>query len=174
MTKRRGKTAKMLELFARLNGRSAKTTKKKRAPKPEPPLYPVTTETLTVRLALPTMLNAYYRATHVCGHPSIRISPPGREFKKLILGEWANVGLRFEGRLAMRVAVTWPNRVRRDLDGVMKSLLDALEEAGAYPDDANIKLLVVEEAGIEKPGWVDVTLGMKPGDVQGSLFNTNW
>jgi crossover junction endodeoxyribonuclease RusA len=63
-----------------------------------------------------------------------------------------------EGRLAVRVVVRPPDRRRRDLDNVGKALLDALEHAGAYRDDAQIDRLVLERGEVAPPGGVTVEI----------------
>jgi Holliday junction resolvase RusA-like endonuclease len=148
--------------------------KRPKKPKPLAPVYPAATEPVTVRLPFPPMLNAYYKIANVCGHAGMYVSAKGNEYKAIVRSLWSDVGVSFEGRLAVRVNVTWPNRKRGDLDGTLKCLLDALQEAGAYADDGQVKLLVVEEYAVEKPGWVTVTIGPKPGETNGTLFQTNW
>jgi len=46
----------------------------------------------------------------------------------------------------MRIVVAPPDRRRRDLDNVLKSLLDSLEHAGVYTDDSQIRKLSIERS----------------------------
>jgi len=137
--------------------------------------YRVATEPITVRLPLPVMLNQYYKVGRYGRRVAMRVSERGNDYKALLVQIWeSKVKLTYGGRLAIRVKVTFPDARERDLDGHLKSLLDGLELAGAYENDADIKLLIVEQEAVEAPGWVDVTLGPKPLDVQGTLFETEY
>ena len=49
------------------------------------------------------------------------------------------------GALKMEVQLFPPDKRRRDVDNVLKSLLDALEHGGAYADDGQIVRLAVEK-----------------------------
>ena len=70
-----------------------------------------------------------------------------------------------EGRIAVRVQLYAPNRVRRDLDNILKALLDAMATErmknkvtgkrvvvwrGIYDDDSQIDKLLVERMTISK------------------------
>lgn len=48
------------------------------------------------------------------------------------------------GRLDVRIALTMPDKRRRDLDNAMKPLLDALQHGGVYEDDSQIDRLLIE------------------------------
>jgi len=159
--------------------RNTKREQEKAAAQARRESYTLTTKPVTIRLPFPPMLNHYYRAMVVGkgprAHAAIRIDQEGREFRELVIREWSqHVRLLYEGRLAIRVNVTWPDKRTRDGDGPLKALLDGLEHAGACANDSAFKLIIVEEMGTEPPGWVDVTLGPKPGPRQKSLFETAW
>lgn len=146
----------------------AKAVRRTKKPAPEAPVYPAATESVTVRLGFPPLVNHYWRSALIGGHVSVYLSGEAVAYREVVAIEWAKVGVRFDGPLAMRVGIVWPNRRRRDVDGVAKGLLDAMEHAGAYADDTLIRLLILESVGTEKPGWVDVTIGQKPqADIQG-------
>lgn len=49
------------------------------------------------------------------------------------------------GPLAIEITVYPPDRRRRDIDNVQKSLLDALQHGGAYHDDSQIVRLEIEK-----------------------------
>lgn len=51
-----------------------------------------------------------------------------------------------------------PDRRKRDLDNILKPLLDVIEAYGLVEDDVLIKRIVIEERAVEPPGRVDVTL----------------
>jgi len=50
----------------------------------------------------------------------------------------ARAAAQFEGRLAVQVEVQPPDRRRRDIDNLGKSLFDSLQHAGVYLDDSQI------------------------------------
>jgi crossover junction endodeoxyribonuclease RusA len=141
--------------------------------------YRVTTEPVTVRLPLPPPLNSYY-GINIVGRsikeafPVRHISTEGKAFREEVIRIWEKLGVTFEGRLAIKARIVWPDRRAYDLDGRWKALLDALEHAGAYEDDSQIKAESMEEVAIEAPGWVTITLGPKLGERQGTLFDTEW
>ena len=58
------------------------------------------------------------------------------------------------GRLAVSVVAFPPDRRVRDLDNLLKSLLDSLQTTGVYRDDSQIDRLAIERREIQRPGWV--------------------
>jgi len=139
----------------------------------------LSTEPVSVRLPFPPSINRYWR-TKVVGK-SIReasvityISAAGTAYRKEVIRLWQKVGVTFEGKLAIKVRVVMPDRRERDLDGLWKALLDSLEHAGACERDSQIKAESMEEVAIESPGWIEIVLGPKPGERQGTLFDTEW
>lgn len=44
-----------------------------------------------------------------------------------------------KGKLAVLITVFFPDRIKRDLDNLLKSTLDALEHAGVFVNDSQIK-----------------------------------
>ena len=137
--------------------------------------FRLSVDPVTIRLPFPPLLNHYYRTAIVDGHISTYRSSKGKAYRSEVVAAWREVGVTFDGRLAVRIDAVYPNAIKRDLDGILKSLLDSLEHAGAYKDDSQVKLLIVEQSHTESPGWVDVTIGPKPScDSQATLFETTW
>jgi crossover junction endodeoxyribonuclease RusA len=60
------------------------------------------------------------------------------------------------GRLHVTIDVYPPDRRRRDLDNILKPVLDVLEEYGVFEDDEHIDVLVVRRRG--KGGYVQVLI----------------
>ena len=44
-----------------------------------------------------------------------------------------------KGRVAVSLMIQWPDKRRRDIDGPVKPILDALVKGGLIEDDSNIK-----------------------------------
>jgi crossover junction endodeoxyribonuclease RusA len=61
-------------------------------------------------------------------------------------------------RLRVDIVATMPDRRRRDLDNLLKALLDALQHARVFFDDEQIDALSVRRNGCAKPGGVEVTI----------------
>jgi crossover junction endodeoxyribonuclease RusA len=61
-----------------------------------------------------------------------------------------------EGRLAVFITAYPPDHRRRDVDNICKALLDALQHAGVYEDDAQIDALVVTRGDVVPGGKVNV------------------
>lgn len=67
------------------------------------------------------------------------IGKKGKEFRLRVLQACQEAGIEpLEGRLAMHVSLFPPDRRKRDIDNVLKSLLDACEHAGCYASDSQI------------------------------------
>jgi len=104
-------------------------------------------------LPYPPSVNHYWRRV---GDATI-ISREGRRFRKEVFDLLApRQGDRLEGRLAVRILACPPDARRRDLDNIMKALLDALEDGGVYRDDGQIDCLFVERGPIAPRGKVMV------------------
>jgi crossover junction endodeoxyribonuclease RusA len=154
--------------------KSAKPRKPREEPRSD--RLRIVSDPLTVRLPYPPSVNDYWKFNRSFG--SVYIAKEGKVFRENVLIEWRRQtgDVTFGGghRLAMRVEVVFPDKRDRDLDNILKATLDALQYAGAYQNDKHIKLLIVENSRVESPGWIDVTIGRKPGLNQGTLFSVDW
>ena len=90
-------------------------------------------------LPWPPSVNRYWR--HVNGR--VLISKAGREYRKAVAAACRGVRGLGCARLGVNVVLQPPDRCRRDIDNILKSLLDALEHAGVYDDDGQIDRLMV-------------------------------
>ena len=62
-----------------------------------------------------------------------------------------------EGKLSVAILASPPDNKRRDLDNLLKSLLDALQHAGVYKDDNQIDQLQIARMP-DRNGDVHVTV----------------
>lgn len=97
---------------------------------------------IELELPYPPSVNHYYRRVG----PRTLISREGRRFRQRVLSVLAAYALRpFAGPLAVQVEIYPPDRRRRDIDNVQKSLFDALQHGGVYRDDSQVVRLVIEK-----------------------------
>jgi crossover junction endodeoxyribonuclease RusA len=164
--------------FGRAKPKSDRPLKREKTPEPKLcDSYRIATEPITVKLAWPPSVNNYWRSAVIGGHVSVYIDRPGKAYRQLVIAEWLNQAgkLTFDGRLALRIEAVYPDNIRRDLDNLCKAVLDSLAHAGAFRDDSQIRLLIVEQETVQAPGWINVTIGAKPGcDQQRSLFEAGF
>lgn len=87
------------------------------------------------------------------------IGSKGIAFRKEVYYLCAQLGEKFEptDRLFIEIEAYPPDKRRRDLDNIFKSLLDSLQHAGVYEDDNQIdKILISRNA--ERLGQVVVKI----------------
>jgi crossover junction endodeoxyribonuclease RusA len=117
-------------------------------------------EPMELVLPYPPTVNTYWR----CAGRQMLLSRRGRSYRRaveavVLAGCQSLLGrLPLESRLAVRLAVAAPDGRKRDLDNVLKAVLDALEHAGLYRDDGQIDRLEVCRAGIRPPGHVEIRI----------------
>ncbi len=121
---------------------------------------------LRIELPWPPSVNHYYRRVG----PRTLISRAGRAFRadvgRILAARRLAPAL---GRLAVTVEVFPPDRRRRDTDNLLKSLLDAIQHGGAFPDDSQIVWLLTYRVQVVSGGRVVVTIrdlsaGLQPPD----------
>lgn len=106
-------------------------------------------------LPWPPSVNDYWGHTRT-GRTFIYKS--GVEFRDRVIAIAAGSGEPMEGRLEVFVEVYPPNRRRRDLDNVLKAILDGLEHAGVYKNDGQIDRLHVDRCSVVEGGAVCVSV----------------
>ena len=112
-------------------------------------------EALRLTLPWPPSVNHYWRRV---GNRTL-ISKEGRRFRRRVLVTLKTQRIEpMTDPLAVRVVAHPPDRRRRDLDNIAKSLLDALEHGGVYEDDSQIDRLSIERASVVKGGAVIVEI----------------
>lgn len=87
------------------------------------------------------------------------LSMRGREYRDWVYGNVLERGGKpLRGRLEAQVQLTMPDRRKRDICNVLKALMDALQYAGAFEDDAQLDRVTVQRGEVSKPGRVQVWL----------------
>lgn len=112
-------------------------------------------------LPFPPSLNRLYRRVG----PRTLISRQGREYRTLVCGLLAGGGVRKPpsgGRIALAMDAFPPDRRRRDLDNLQKSVLDSLQHAGVYEDDSLIDLLLTQRRHVVAGGLLRVHIETIP------------
>lgn len=110
----------------------------------------------TIIVPWPPALNHYYRRWKY----RTLISKQGRIYREQIARQamaerWPSFG---DVRLKVTILASPPDKRRRDLDGMLKCLLDSLEYAGLYDDDGQIDELRIVRKEPAKPGKCVVML----------------
>jgi crossover junction endodeoxyribonuclease RusA len=111
---------------------------------------------ISIELPWPPSINNYWRHTSK-GH---YISKKGQEYREFVLYACIQLKNKFheKDRLIVTIDAFPPDKRKRDLDNILKSLLDALQHAGVYYDDSQIdKLSVRRFEALD--GVVKITIG---------------
>jgi crossover junction endodeoxyribonuclease RusA len=98
-------------------------------------------EDFEITLPWPPSVNHYWRR---CGNRYF-VSQEGRNYRDTVIGRCRENKVRYpkENKLKLSIDAFPPDRRRRDLDNVLKSLLDSLQHAKVYEDDYQIDQLSV-------------------------------
>lgn len=87
------------------------------------------------------------------------IGKKGKEFRIAVAEACLEAGIQpLEGRLSVHVALWPPDRRARDVDNVLKPLLDACEHAGCFVNDNQIDELHVIRQVIRKGGGCTIVI----------------
>ena len=106
---------------------------------------------MVLTLPYPPSINHYWRRV---GSRTL-ISWEGRTFRRNVCALLGGGGPRKPpagGRVALCMDAFPPDRRRRDLDNIHKSVLDALQHAGVYEDDSQIDLLLTRRRDVVQNG----------------------
>lgn len=97
---------------------------------------------LTVTLPWPPTVNTYYRNLN----GKTLISEKGRGYRKAVADQVLiqRAAKGYAGRLGVLIEAYPPDKRARDLDNILKSLLDALTKSGVWADDSQIDDLQVK------------------------------
>jgi len=117
------------------------------------------TDVTMLELPFPPSVNTYYRR----GPHSTYLSPKGREYKQAVAEIVAAEGVPIRtGRLYVAIALSSPTKRAFDIDNRIKSVLDAMQDAGVFADDEQIDEINV----VRRPqggGWARVMVWEKEG-----------
>ena len=112
------------------------------------------------KVSYPPSINHYWRRV---GDRTL-ISRTGREYRERVAAELAEQGVEmFDGRLGLFIRAFPPDRRRRDLDNILKALLDALEHGGLFYDDSQIDHLEILRDDVKPGGQVHLVLMVRFG-----------
>lgn len=115
---------------------------------------------MKIVLPWPPSMNRYWRSvTQLRGR--VLVSEEGRRYRRLVKANVMAARLTPFGdmdRLDMTVLAYPPDRRNRDLDNLLKPLVDAIMVAGLFPDDSQIDRLEIRRQPVAKPGRVEVTV----------------
>ncbi len=115
--------------------------------------------TLQFTVPYPPSVNTYWRHIVMGGKPRTITSKKGREYRTEVTCLLANMRQEpIAQPMIVRCLVFMPDRRRRDIDNILKSLLDSMQHAGIYEDDSLIKELNVRNCGVLKPGNVEIQI----------------
>ena len=100
------------------------------------------------QLPYPPTMNSYWQKWR----GKIVLSNAGRQYKQDVIAAVGPQPPRLTGDLCVMVQVWMPDRKKRDIDNLLKPLLDACTAADVWGDDSQIAALSIAKLGVRKPG----------------------
>lgn len=125
--------------------------------------------TVSISLPWPPSMNTYWRHVVIKKRVCVLLSKKGREYRTSAAGALlaqGHVMRNLEGPLAVHLVVYPPDRRKRDLDNLPKSILDALTHAAVWGDDSQVDDLRITRGHIVKGGAVAITINPMTGAQQ--------
>lgn len=111
-----------------------------------------------VELPYPPSVNHYWKSGRdKRGKPMRYLSAAANDFKRIV-GLLCGRKNAFSGRVGVRVLVWTPDRRVRDLDNLLKGILDSISGAGVILDDCQVDEIHMRREGVFKGGRVQVWL----------------
>lgn len=117
------------------------------------------TDTINLRLPYPPSINHYYVRTK----KGLAIKPEGVWYRQQVgfLVAIAKLPRKFLGNEKVQVTIHafTPDRIPRDVDNILKCLLDALTDAHVWGNDKQVyDLHITKDYDTQKKGYVEVTV----------------
>lgn len=111
---------------------------------------------LNFRLDWPPTVNTYYRSVYNRGKVMVLLSEKGRKYKQTANIQMAEqkVDRGLQGRIEVLIDAYPPDYRKRDLDNILKPLLDVMEDYGLFDDDEQIDIIIVRRR--RKAGYVEI------------------
>lgn len=100
--------------------------------------------TIRLKLPYPPSVNHYWRSFVPPGakRANVYVSEEGKAFRRIVEGACLEGGIQpISGRLKLTLDIWPPDRMRRDLDNLLKALMDALQHGGCCKDDGQVKTI---------------------------------
>lgn len=111
-------------------------------------------------LPYPPTVNTYWRNItkgKLAGR--VLISEKGRAYRKTIQELVLEAGrVRVNGRISVAIDAYMPDRRKRDLDNILKALLDSIVHAGVIEDDSLIDRITLTRREVIKGGKVTIAI----------------
>lgn len=108
-----------------------------------------------LELPYPPSMNSYWRnTTDRRGRPRTLLSKDARAYRAEVTARVWEAGRPKHGKSRLRVSIGIhpPDRRRRDIDNLTKSLLDSLEHAGVFDDDEQVDELTIRRLEVKPEG----------------------
>ena len=104
----------------------------------------------------PPTVNHYLLRTRSGG---LRLSPAAQAYRREVWLAWKQQRKPCQsGRLSLWLYAYPPDARKRDLDNLLKAVLDALQHAGAFKDDSQVDHLVITRGERERGGRLKIDL----------------
>ena len=111
---------------------------------------------LTLELPFPPSVNHYWKrfgARTIIGKKGVQY-----RWDVLALVSAMRLSRPLDGPLSVEVCAYPPDKIKRDIDNMLKAPLDAMQKAGVYRDDNQISRLLIERRKVRRPGVLIVTI----------------
>ena len=102
-----------------------------------------------IELPWPPSVNHYWRQFN----GRTILSNAGREYRTNVLALLLPKRYKpLEGSLSVTICACPPDKRRRDLDNILKAVLDAMQYAGVYKDDSQVDVLAILRGATDTVG----------------------
>jgi crossover junction endodeoxyribonuclease RusA len=113
---------------------------------------------MKITLPYPPSVNHYWRAFRMGKSIRFYVSDEAKKYRRAV-GELLSEIDMILGPLNVRIEAYPPDRKKhRDIDNILKGLLDSMEHAGVFENDSQIVDLHVVKRDPAPPGRVEVTV----------------